>query len=112
MKFPVLLIYLKNYFLINGMLNMKNLKRKISFNEKSFLELKKFRVDERNLFDITISLSGGNEIENIGCLVKEIQLAYDKICEIIYQIYPFSIALGDAFGTFDDCYEKKRVNRK
>ena len=82
MKFPVLLIYLKNYFLINGMLNMKNLKRKISFNEKSFLELKKFRVDERNLFDITISLSGGNEIENIGCLVKEIQLAYDKMCEI------------------------------
>ena len=43
---------------------------------------KKFRVVHWNLFDITISLSGGNEIENNGCLVKEIQLAYDKICEI------------------------------
>ena len=54
---------------------MKNLKRKISFNEKSFLELKKFRVDwSWNLIDITISLIGGNEIENNGCLVKEIQL--------------------------------------
>ena len=45
-------------------------------------ELKKFRVEHQNLIDITTSLSGGNETENNGGLVKEIQLAYDKICEI------------------------------
>ena len=45
-------------------------------------KFKIFRVAHWNLIDITISLSGGNEIENNGCLVKEIQLAYDKIREI------------------------------
>jgi hypothetical protein len=45
-------------------------------------ELKKIECRSWNLNDIIISLSGGNEIENNGCLVKEIQSAYDKICEI------------------------------
>ena len=50
--------------------------------KKRLKELKKFRVEHQNLIDITTSLSGGNETENNGGLVKEIQLAYDKICEI------------------------------
>ncbi len=52
---------------------------------------KKFRVEHQKLIDITTSLSGGNERENNRCIVKEIQLAYDKKCEIIYKIYPFVI---------------------
>ena len=27
-------------------------------------------------------------------------------------IYPFAISLGDAFRTFDDCCEKKRLDQK